>query len=298
MTLEFEKLTPDLEQMALTIGRRLELQRERLEVALETLKPTAPTGRPFPPPSISPKNKGTRSCTAARPSLRLRGSARRRHQPARPAPPRATLIATDGSQIMPDRHAAYLYYLINVGGIVYHHGRSLAPETFAFPQIEYPQDDAALDAFNDSSGYVSIKRDLAEIETLAKQTFHHRHDSDLTLAILDQRLLCWPIGGAGIADNAAVTEWGSHMTADSPNRGAALWLHRPAGNHGRCHPAEIHQRPFRPIIQLAHPEYQTSQPGIDRPRHFLATCSSQASAAKVFVNVSPAQRNLHRPRPR
>ena len=37
--------------------------------------------------------------------------------PAPPPPEAATIIATDGSQILPDRHAPFLYYLINIGGI-------------------------------------------------------------------------------------------------------------------------------------------------------------------------------------
>jgi hypothetical protein len=40
----------------------------------------------------------------------------------------------------------------------------------------------------------------------------NRHNAAPLLAILDQRLLYWPIGSAGVAENAAVTAWGSHMS--------------------------------------------------------------------------------------
>lgn len=211
MTLEFEKLTPELENMAKSTVNRFKLRRERLDEALDTLTTYRTNWTAVSQAlSLASKKADPKQYRSARPFDHDQPLDAAIDPP--PPPAAATIIATDGSQIMPDRHAAYLYYLINVGGIVYHHGRSAAPETFAFPTLAYPEDDAA-DTFKESSGAVSIERDLTEIETLAKQTFHHRRDSDLTLAILDQRLLYWPIGGAGIADNAAVTEWGTHMTA-------------------------------------------------------------------------------------
>lgn len=285
MTLEFEKLTADLEIMALTTGRRLELRRERLDEALKTLA----------------QNRTNWTAVSTALSLAKERSDDKLYRSARPfdhdepldaaidppAPPiEATLIATDGSQIMPDRHAAYLYYLINVGGIVYHHGKSRAPETFAIPKINYPADDAALDTFNDSSGAVSVERDLAEIGTLTQKTFHHRHDSDLTLSILDQRLLYWPIGGAGIADNAAVTEWGTHMT-DIHRTGALLcgYIDRP----GTSAVVTL----LKSITAVSDPTFnwrtlgtQQASQGLN-DRDIFGELLAPGQRSKVFVNVSP-----------
>lgn len=211
MTLEFEKLTAELKKMAQSTSNRYELRRERLEEAQAAL--TA-----YRTNWTAVANALTLAAKRGDPKLYRSARPFDENEPLDTAvdapapPPQATLIATDGSQIMPDRHAAYLYYLINVGGIVYHHGDSRPPETFTVPQLVYPPDDNDLDTFNISSGAVSIERDVKEIETLARQTFHHRHDSNLTLAVLDQRLLYWPIGSEGVAENAAVTEWGNHMT--------------------------------------------------------------------------------------
>ena len=212
MTLEFEKLTRDLEIMAQTTARRTALQQERVADALQTLHTFA--------------NNWTAVSQALETAAKLSDekhyrSARPFNQdtpldariPAPPPPDEATIIAIDGSQIMPDRHAAYLYYLINVGGIVYHHGHPDAPDIFSIPEIVYPKDDAALDDFNDTSGAVSIERDIAEIKTLARKTIANRQNAQPLISILDQRLLYWPIGSAGVADNAIVTEWGEHMTA-------------------------------------------------------------------------------------
>ena len=113
---------------------------------------------------------------------------------------------------MPDRHAAYQYYLINVGGITYHHGQGQQPDTFSIPQIVYPDEDT-IDAFDFSSGDVSIERDMAEIGMLAKQAIKQRHLANPLLALLDQRLLYWPIGSAGEAESLVVTAWNKHMTA-------------------------------------------------------------------------------------
>jgi len=211
MTLEFERLTADLEQMALTTARRYELRRGRLDEARAALTEYRTNWTAVANAlTLAAKRGDPKLYRSARPFDENEPLDAAIDPPA--PPPQATILATDGSQIMPDRHAAYLYYLINVGGIVYHHGDSRPPETFTVPQLTYPPDDNALDDFNVNSGAVSIERDVKEIKTLAEQTFHHRHDSDLTLAVLDQRLLYWPIGSEGVAENAAVTEWGNHMT--------------------------------------------------------------------------------------
>lgn len=285
MTLEFEKLTADLEIMALTTGRRLELRRERLDTALETLTTNRTNWTAVSQALTLAKERGDEKLYRSARPFDYDEPLDAAIDPPDP-PAGATIIATDGSQIMPDRHAAYLYYLINVGGIVYHHGKSSAPETFAFPKITYPEDDAALDTFNDSSGAVSIERDITEIETLASQTFHHRHDSDITLAILDQRLLYWPIGGAGIADNAAVTEWGTHMTGVH-QAGALLcgYIDRP----GTSAVVTL----LKSITAVSDPTFnwrtlgtkQASQGLTDRD--IFGDLLAPGQRSKVFVNVSP-----------
>lgn len=212
MTLEFEKLTRDLEVMAQTTARRRQFQQERVADALQTLHTFRTNWTAVSQAiTIAEERSDEKFYRSARPfdytdplDLPI---------PAPPPPDAATIISVDGSQIMPDRHAAYLYYLINVGGIIYHHGSPQQPDIFTIPEIFYPQDDAALDTFNSNSGVVSIERDLAEIKTLAKMTVANRYDAPPLLSILDQRLLYWPIGTAGVADNAVITEWGEHMTA-------------------------------------------------------------------------------------
>ncbi len=88
--------------------------------------------------------------------------------PLPPCPERMTVIASDGSQILPDQHAITLYYLINTGSIVYQHGSNRKPETYnPKPVLCYEMDDI-FDKQDRliSPGEVNIKRDMAELEVL------------------------------------------------------------------------------------------------------------------------------------
>ena len=63
------------------------------------------------------------------------------HYPLPDIPERFTVIAADGSQIQPDRHGVALYYLINVGSLVYRHGSGETPEAYSQPTMGYTEDD-------------------------------------------------------------------------------------------------------------------------------------------------------------
>ena len=114
--------------------------------------------------------------------------------PATSLPDRATLIAIDGSQALPSRHAPHLYYLINTGTIVYHHGSGTAPQEISQPKLYYLGDEETESAADFHSNRVSIQRDMAEIEHLARIVWENRYANAPILAILDQRLQYFPIG--------------------------------------------------------------------------------------------------------
>jgi hypothetical protein len=85
------------------------------------------------------------------------------------APEHATLVAVDGSQIYPDRHGSALYYLINIGSIVFRQGSGQAPEAASRPEVFF--EDA--DLYEEDGGQVpSVKidaeRDLRELGELAR----------------------------------------------------------------------------------------------------------------------------------
>ncbi|MDT8305705.1 MAG: DNA double-strand break repair nuclease NurA [Anaerolineae bacterium] len=131
---------------------------------------------------------------------------------APPPPAQATVIASDGSQILPSRHGAYLYSVINIGTIVYYHGRGCAPFQTTHPVIDYPNGEDEEDRFVDDGAIVNIRRDLAEIETLVAQAEIHGKDGLPVLALLDQRLLYWPVGSGGNDEGKRVlTGWQAAM---------------------------------------------------------------------------------------
>jgi len=83
----------------------------------------------------------------------------------------ATLIAADGSQINPDRHAAVQFGLINVGAIIMKLNSGEAPEIFTESELLFGED--LLPKGNPmSDGMVALRRDLKErtkLDELSKQ---------------------------------------------------------------------------------------------------------------------------------
>lgn len=127
-------------------------------------------------------------------------------------PTKATIIAVDGSQAMPTRHAPYLYYLINLGWIVYHHGSGQAPSEFSKPSLYYVGDDQETTRDHFVSGKVSVERDKGEISTLARAVYDNKYAAAPILAILDQRLQYFPIGVNDRTESSQyVTNWIKQM---------------------------------------------------------------------------------------
>ena len=81
--------------------------------------------------------------------------------PARGPVTDATLIAADGSQINPDRHATIQFCLVNVGAISMKLNSGEAPEIFTDSELLYG-DDLLPNGIPMSDGMVALRRDLAE----------------------------------------------------------------------------------------------------------------------------------------
>jgi hypothetical protein len=81
------------------------------------------------------------------------------------SPSQATLIAADGSQINPDRHAPVLYSLINVGVIVMELGSGKPPEIFSFSDLKYG-DELYTETGILNEDMIALDRDLAERKKL------------------------------------------------------------------------------------------------------------------------------------
>lgn len=208
MTLEIEKLRGELHRMAISTAGLREEQRRRVDRLRDVLNRRAADWVGL--------NAGLEQARA-RADVKYFRAARPLHEseplniPVLPPapPPRAILIATDGSQIMPSRHAAFLYYLVNVGAIVYFHGENRAPDTFSEPRMHYPQlqDDQTEDEPGFDKSAVTIERDLLEIGTLSNLAWQYERAVQPRLALLDQRLLYYPFSGSDAAAREAIEKW-------------------------------------------------------------------------------------------
>jgi hypothetical protein len=89
------------------------------------------------------------------------------HFAAADPPAQATLLAADGSQIMPDRHAEVTYCLVNVGAIHMKLGSSEAPEILIQSRLMYDEQ-LYTDTGTLGESDISLARDVAERSLLAE----------------------------------------------------------------------------------------------------------------------------------
>ena len=186
MTLEFEKVVPQVERMGRALSARNITMGERLLEAWNRFQHLNNAD------AIHEWIQLARQRDAG-----FRGAAPL-HEPvnrAYPLPPlveRATIIATDGSQVYPSIHSAAFYYLTNVGVFVYHHGLNTLPEQFTEPKLYYTEE-----FLRDSQGQVitnaavNARRTVAELQVLARESWNRRELDAPLLAISDGPLLFW-----------------------------------------------------------------------------------------------------------
>lgn len=104
--------------------------------------------------------------------------------PAPEPPSQATILAADGSQINPDPHGWVLYYLINIGSLVYRHGSGQAPDAASEPRLAHAVDKAGVPLAADR---LDARRDLAELQKLADMA-EAEPAGDLLVALLDSTI--------------------------------------------------------------------------------------------------------------
>ena len=118
-----------------------------------------------------------------------------------PRPATVTVVATDGSQIFPDRHADPACYLLNVGRIALHYGTLDAPLMVAEPDFRYsrtdlddlaPEDPESPEA---SAEVVSALRDEQELGWLHRTAFDERRSGRDLVALADGTLIRWMLRG-------------------------------------------------------------------------------------------------------
>lgn len=116
--------------------------------------------------------------------------------PTRPTP--VTVVATDGSQIYPDRHVDPTYFLLNIGRVAFQYGTEEAPLLDAVPDLRFrdgldPHFDAVLASM--TSEVVSALRDEMELEHLRDVARTARVDGRPLVALADGTLIRWMLRG-------------------------------------------------------------------------------------------------------
>lgn len=97
----------------------------------------------------------------------------------------ATLIAADGSQILPDRHAAVQYFVINVGAIAMQIGSGSSSQIFTQTDLHI------LDEFEDtifSESQIALQRDVAERKKLLEIAQNY---AEPVIAVTEGQLELW-----------------------------------------------------------------------------------------------------------
>ena len=285
--LELEKLSDEVEKMARGAYELRQESGELLDDLLQKLEAHATAWSKIDAclrtavRDLDPKLKWYRS---ARP-LDAREPLNAAIDP-KPVPAQANLIASDGSQILPSRHGAYLYSVINIGIIIYYHGRGCAPFQTTYPVIDYPNGDKEADDFVDDAAIVNIRRDLAEIETLVARAQELTVEGLPVLALLDQRLLYWPVGSGSNDEGRRVLLGWQQAMQRARDCGCLLagYIDRPGKRSviTMLQTLDIHKVGFEPD-SLLRPAGGSALTDVQLFRHIL---KEPGQRSKVFVDIS------------
>ncbi len=178
MTLELSRLTGQVRAMGQELAAREREQASLVALAREWLAEYA--------------DRGERLCHPARLLGRTAIPTDEPLDAVHPLPPipaHCTVAAADGSLIQPDRHSAALYYLINVGSLVYQHGSGEPPVAHSEPILGYTEADLYENGLLVAGNLLDVRRDLAEITRLADLCA--AEPSEPTVALVDGTLILW-----------------------------------------------------------------------------------------------------------
>jgi len=184
MALELNKLTHEVEALSVNAVQRLHTLADVLPTAQAMLQAIGVAGDELHRKIETAKNfrwaGGIPTAEAVHQAYLL---------PTLPA--RLNVIAADGSQIYPDRHGVALYYLINVGSIVFRHGLAQPPSTHSAPQVFFEDTDLyETDGGQIPSIKIDAERDLRELGELARLA-QIEAATGPTVALLDNGLLLY-----------------------------------------------------------------------------------------------------------
>jgi hypothetical protein len=110
---------------------------------------------------------------------------------------KATVVATDGSQIMPSHHEIYNCYLLNIGIVVITYGAKFPPVLDTRPTLYHRPEDLypLVDRrrLHIDELYVSLERNLLELQILCETAEEAQKRGLPVVAMLDGTLIPWSV---------------------------------------------------------------------------------------------------------
>ncbi|NDJ53690.1 MAG: DNA double-strand break repair nuclease NurA [Chloroflexi bacterium] len=187
MVLEFHKLTGQVDQMGSYLASQEQENHDKIELALSIMEAHAhPDALPYILDRVQQAVARDAGYRGARP---LDEPIMDSYMAAN-LPERATLIATDGSQVYPNEHNAAQYYLINIGTIIVPHGTNQIPEILIEPYLFYD----SIYLYQNGEGLITnrvinARRQVYEMSALAEHAWHQREAAEPLITLQDGPLL-------------------------------------------------------------------------------------------------------------
>jgi hypothetical protein len=198
------------------------------------------------------------------------------------------VIATDGSQIFPDRHSIAYYALVNIGAIHIRPGSGEPPAQTTFPDLIYGDRLQEEGQFaSRAAGDVSLERDKQELSRLIELS---AAQDGATAALTDGPLLLWILDQAGRRPELA--SWFAEQLREAEAAGVLLagYVDRP-GSRGVTDLLALADLPDDQIRE-ANPQVRRYKPLPDRALFQRLLAPGQRSA--VLTSASPYNRELRK----
>ncbi len=167
MAIDFQQVYAKIREIGSSVQQRKKTLEERRVKARELLN--------FYADALEELHRKVEAAKAADPAVRCALPLNERldsHFPPPDLPLNATLIAADGSQINPDRHAAIQFGLINVGAIIMQLNSGESPVLRTESELLFDEELFTANGNPLTDGMVALRRDLRErsrLDTLAAE---------------------------------------------------------------------------------------------------------------------------------
>jgi hypothetical protein len=303
VTLDFEKVSGQVERMGRALAARTTDLDGRLAEAWDYFKDLDDLGTIHERVQLTrERDAGYRGAALPDAHLEIIEPVNESY-PLPPLPPRATILAADGSQVYPNLHAAALYYLTNVGVFIYHHGVDELPEQITEPRLHYSDDEVHDDRGQViSNDAVNKRRSVMELEVLGRETWHRRDRDCPLVAISDGPLLFWVGKDVPDGDKLETAYLGAivHLHdahADMQrrrNQSASLigYVDRPTSSFliSLVHLMSLYEEDVRRATLQTNGDWEGLT---DRQLLFRLLCDEPGARSAIMVQQSPQNKRYH-----